>query len=46
VHRVYAGDATVTDSFPAGPGAYGLARVGTSVWVTSFAGADVRRFDR
>lgn len=32
------------DSFPAGPGAYELVRVGRTMWVTSFAGADVRRF--
>jgi streptogramin lyase len=35
----------VVDSFPAGPGAFALARAGTSMWVTSFAGSDVRRFD-
>jgi hypothetical protein len=46
VHRVYARQATVTDTFEAGPGAFALARVGTSMWITSFAGADVRRFDR
>jgi streptogramin lyase len=36
---------SIVDSFPAGPGAYALARLGTSMWVTSFAGTDVRRFD-
>jgi streptogramin lyase len=35
----------VVDSFPAGPGAFAMARVGDSVWVTSFAGSDVRRYD-
>jgi len=35
----------IVDSFPAGPGAFSLARLGNSVWVTSFAGADVRRYD-
>jgi streptogramin lyase len=46
VHRVAASGRSVVDSFPAGPGAFALARVGDSMWVTSFAGADVRRFDR
>ena len=36
----------LVDSFPAGPGAFAFARVGTSMWVTSFAGADIRRYDR
>jgi hypothetical protein len=45
VHRVRAHPAGVVDSFPAGPGAFALARAGESMWVTSFAGADVRRFD-
>jgi streptogramin lyase len=35
----------LVDSFPAGPGAFAFARVGTSMWVTSFAGADIRRYD-
>jgi streptogramin lyase len=35
----------VVDTFPAGPGAFAFARVGRSIWVTSFAGADVRRYD-
>ena len=46
VHRIWAGGASVTDQFAAGPGAYSLARVGAAVWITSFAGADVRRFER
>lgn len=32
-------------SFSAGPGAFALARAGDAMWVTSFAGSDVRRFD-
>jgi len=36
---------SVVDSFRAGPGAFAMARVGDSVWVTSFAGWDMRRFD-
>jgi hypothetical protein len=44
VHRVYAGEATLTDTFEAGPGAYALARAGRAMWVTSFAGSDVRKF--
>ena len=46
VHRIYAEAATVVDTFAAGPGAFALARAGDSMWVTSFAGRDVRRFDR
>jgi streptogramin lyase len=34
----------IVDSFPAGPGAYAMVRVGDSVWITSFAGSDVRRY--
>jgi streptogramin lyase len=34
----------VVDSFAAGPGAYAMARIGDSVWVTSFAGSDIRRY--
>jgi streptogramin lyase len=34
----------IRDSFHAGPGAYAMARVGGSVWVTSFAGSDIRRY--
>jgi len=46
--RVYRLDRTgtsVVDSFPAGPGAFALAQSGEAMWVTSFAGADVRRYD-
>ena len=35
----------VVGSFPAGRGAFAMTRMGNSVWVTSFAGSDVRRFD-
>ncbi|HEX2346237.1 MAG TPA: hypothetical protein VHI12_06610 [Gaiellaceae bacterium] len=45
VHRLTLEGNLVVDSFPAGPGAFALARVGNSMWVTSFAGSDVRRFD-
>jgi DNA-binding beta-propeller fold protein YncE len=45
VRRVSSDGRSLVDSFPAGPGAFALARVGNSMWVTSFAGADVRRFD-
>lgn len=45
VHRIHAPRAKVVSSFSAGPGAYSLARVGGSMWITSFAGADVRRYD-
>lgn len=45
VHRVSPDGRSVTDTFPAGPGAFALARLGNSMWVTSFAGSDIRRFD-
>jgi hypothetical protein len=45
VHRIDPVAAHVVDSFPAGPGALALERFAGSVWVTSFAGSDVRRFD-
>jgi hypothetical protein len=44
VHRIEPTQGVVLDSFPAGPGALSLARLGGSMWVSSFAGADVRRF--
>jgi virginiamycin B lyase len=44
VHRVHPATGFV-DSFPAGPGAYALARFAGSMWITSFAGSDVRRYD-
>jgi streptogramin lyase len=45
VHRIEPTRGLVLDSFPAGPGALSLARLGGSMWISSFAGADVRRFD-
>jgi streptogramin lyase len=45
VHRVTMDGRSVVDSFAAGPGAFALARLSSSMWVTSFAGSDVRRFD-
>lgn len=45
VHRLTLEGNLVVDSFSAGPGAFALARAGRSMWVTSFAGSDVRRFD-
>jgi streptogramin lyase len=45
--RVYRLDPTgsnVVDSFPAGPGAFALARTGEAMWVTSFAGSDARSY--
>ena len=45
VYRVDSTGRSIVDSFPAGPGAFALARAGDSMWVTSFAGADVRRYD-
>jgi streptogramin lyase len=45
VHRLDPVAGRVVDSFPAGPGALALEHFAGSVWVTSFAGSDVRRFD-
>ena len=44
VHRIEPDAGRVLDSFPAGSGAYAIARVGDAMWITSFAGADVRKF--
>ncbi|MBA2741286.1 MAG: hypothetical protein H0U46_04670 [Actinobacteria bacterium] len=44
VHRVDPARVELVDSFAAGAGAFSLVRVGTAMWVTSFAGADVRRY--
>ena len=46
VYRVWGGRPSLTDTFDAGPGAYSLARAGDAMWITSFAGSDVRRFER
>jgi streptogramin lyase len=45
VFRLDPAGTRIVDSFPAGPGAFALARLRGSMWVTSFAGADVRRYD-
>jgi streptogramin lyase len=44
VHRVDPTRVALVDSFPAGPGAYSLARARGAMWITSFAGSDVRRY--
>jgi streptogramin lyase len=45
VHRLDPVSGDVFDSFPAGPGAFAQARFAGSVWITSVAGSDVRRYD-
>lgn len=45
VHRIDPSSGQVVDSFPAGPGALAQARFDGSVWISSFAGSDVRRYD-
>jgi len=45
VHRVDPGSGQVVDSFPAGPGALAQERFAGSVWISSFAGSDIRRYD-
>ncbi len=45
VHRIDPKTNTLVDSFAAGPGAYAMAHLGRSMWVTSFAGNDIRRYD-
>ena len=44
VHRIDPGFGRA-DSFRAGPGAYSLVHFAGSMWISSFAGSDVRRFD-
>jgi streptogramin lyase len=44
VHRVDPKTATVVDSFAAGPGAFFALRAFGSMWVASYAGADVWRY--
>jgi hypothetical protein len=46
VYRIHAGSGTIVNTFDAGPGAYALARAGEAMWITSFAGSDVRRYER
>src|SRR5262245_35975589 len=45
VHRIDPDTGSVIDSFEAGPGALAQERFAGSVWITSFAGSDVRRYD-
>jgi YVTN family beta-propeller protein len=45
VHRIDPVAGHVLDTFPVGPGALALERFAGSMWITSFAGSDVRRFD-
>ena len=35
---------TVVDEVAAGPGAFAVVRAAGSMWVTSYAGSDIRRF--
>ncbi len=44
VHRIEPSSGQVVDTFPAGPGALAQARFAGSVWITSFAGGDLRRY--
>ena len=44
IHRLTPDGRHVLDTFPAGPAAFALARAGNAMWVTSFAGSDIRRF--
>jgi streptogramin lyase len=45
IHRLTPTGDRVVDGFPAGPGAFALARAAGAMWVTSFAGSDARRFE-
>jgi virginiamycin B lyase len=44
VHRVTVDGRYALDTFAAGPGAFALARAGSAMWITSFAGSDVRSY--
>jgi streptogramin lyase len=44
VYRIDPSRERVIDSIPAGPGAYVALRAYRSMWVTSYAGSDVRRY--
>jgi hypothetical protein len=44
VYRIDPKRPAVIDSFGAGPGAFVALRAYGSMWVTSYAGSDVRRF--
>ena len=44
IHRIDAVNRRVVDWFASGPGAFAMARAGQAMWVTSFAGADIRKY--
>ena len=44
IHRIDDRNRQIVDSFAAGPGAFAMARAGQAMWVTSFAGADIRKY--
>ena len=44
VYRVDPTELTIVDSFSAGPGAFAPAQAGRTMWVTSYAGSDVRGY--
>jgi hypothetical protein len=44
VYRLDPTGSKIIDSFSAGAGAYALVRTGDTMWVTSFAGSDVRAY--
>jgi streptogramin lyase len=44
VYRLDPSDSKIVDSFSAGRGAFALARTGDTMWVTSYAGSDVRGY--
>jgi streptogramin lyase len=44
VHRIDPNELRIIDSFSAGPGAFALERTGDTMWVTSYAGNDVRGY--
>jgi streptogramin lyase len=44
VYRVDPNRERVLGSFPAGPGAFNALRAFRSMWITSYAGSDIRRF--
>ena len=45
IHRIDRLTGRLVDTVAAGPGAFALAALGGSMWVASFAGSDVRRYD-
>jgi streptogramin lyase len=44
VYRIDPNEPKIVDSFSAGPAAFALARTGNTMWVTSYAGSDVRGY--